>query len=75
MYELPRELVDELARLANVADVAAKWAALREGAGEAHEPGASLLELRRLARLAKTERKSVLRRVSLWPRRSDGRAA
>lgn len=65
VYELPRELVDELARLDHVADVAARWAALREGAGEAHELEASLTELRRLARLAKTERESVLLRVSL----------
>ncbi len=65
VYEVPRKLVDELARLEHLGEVAKKWAALREATGSAKELEHALLELRKLARLAKSERKSLLLRVAL----------
>ena len=60
-----RMAIDELARLEHLGEVAKKWAALREATGSAKELEHALLELRKLARLAKAERKSLLLRVAL----------
>jgi hypothetical protein len=65
VYEVPRKLVDELARLEHLGDVAKRWSELREASGGPKELEHTLLELRKLARLAKAERKSLLLRVAL----------
>jgi hypothetical protein len=66
VYELPPELVDELAAIADVPPLAAKWAELRAvRAATAGELGRALHELRELARVANAQRKSILLRVSI----------
>lgn len=65
VYEVPRKILDELARLDHIGEVAAKWAALREASGTPAELERALVELRKLARLAKAEHKSLLLRVAL----------
>jgi hypothetical protein len=65
VYEVPRKILDELARLDHVGDAAEKWSKLRETSAPVPELERTLVELRKLARLANAEHKSLLLRVDL----------